>query len=116
MLQSYSSHKWNKSSHSDIYPGNGQFNNFKKSWFYIGTPFIVPVWKDDIYDVLSPRIEQLIFWKFAFLRLRIIAKSAILGKSIEKLLPIYQIIGVTEKQIAVWTWKLVTLFNIMLTR
>ena len=36
------------------------------------------------------------------LRLRIIAKSAILGKSIEKLLPIYQKIGITEKQIAVW--------------
>ena len=35
------------------------------------------------------------------LRLRIIAMSAILGISIERLLPIYQKIGITEKQIAV---------------
>ena len=38
---------------------------------------------------------------FGHLRLRIIEKSAILCKSNEKLLPIYQKIGITEKLIAV---------------
>ena len=35
------------------------------------------------------------------LRLRIVANSAILSKSNEKLLPIYQKTGITDKQIAV---------------
>ena len=52
----------------------------------------------------------------ARLRLPIIAKSAILGKSNGKFLPIYQKIDTTEKQIAVWTWTLVSLFIITLTR
>ena len=43
-------------------------------------------------------IKVLLTSQEKFLMLRIIAKSAILGKSNEKLLPIYQKIGIAEKQ------------------
>ena len=56
---------------------------------------------DILRNVFTSRISSNSRMDFDFLRLRIIAKFAILGKSMEKLLPNYQKIRITEKQIAV---------------
>ena len=65
---------------------------------------------------LREKLAQVLNLLFILLRLRIVSKSARLSKSIERFLPIYKKISITEKLITVSTSKLVTLFNIMLTR